>query len=112
MAAKKNNFLSDDIEFCRIQVATWKQYIKESGNRGADRDKFKDAIDFVGWYTNKTQKVTKVSKWDAYNQYLAYHEGQGGFQKGSYKNKKWLIDVANKVNQTAILYASQLKKCN
>ena len=25
--------------------------LDKTGNRGADRDKFKDAIDFVGWYT-------------------------------------------------------------
>jgi hypothetical protein len=98
--------------YAQVLTTTWDQYIKESGNRGADRDKFKDAVDFVGWYTNKTQKLTKVSKWDAYNQYLAYHEGHGGYQRATYKSKKWLLDVAKKVNQTALLYATQLKKCN
>lgn len=97
--------------YAQVLTTTWKQYKNETGNGGADRDKFKDAVDFVGWYTNKTQRITKVSKWDAYNQYLAYHEGHGGYQRGTYKNKKWLIDVAKKVNQTAMIYASQLKKC-
>lgn len=27
MAVKKNNFLSDDLAFCRMQVDTWKKYI-------------------------------------------------------------------------------------
>lgn len=27
MAVKKNNFLSDDLDFCRLQVDTWKKYI-------------------------------------------------------------------------------------
>src|ERR1017187_2645191 len=30
MAAKKNNFMSDDLEFCRLQVTTWKKYIKDN----------------------------------------------------------------------------------
>ncbi|MCF6288505.1 MAG: transglycosylase SLT domain-containing protein [Proteobacteria bacterium] len=91
---------------------TWKEYIKATGNRGADRDKFKDAIDFVGWYTYHTHKQAKVSKWDAYNQYLAYHEGRGGFMKKSYNNKKWLLQVARKVDSNAKKYSAQLKKCN
>ena len=98
--------------YAQVLNATWKQYVKETHNRGADRDNFKDAIDFIGWYTNKTQKMTKVSKWDAYNQYLAYHEGQGGFMKKSYRKKKWLMQVAKKVDKQAKVYATQLKRCN
>ena len=98
--------------YAQVLNATWKQYVKETHNRGADRDDFKDAIDFIGWYTNKTQKITKVSKWDAYNQYLAYHEGQGGFMKKSYRKKKWLMQVAKKVDKQAKVYATQLKRCN
>lgn len=97
--------------YAQVLNGTWKQYVKETKNRGADRDKFKDAIDFVGWYTYHTQKQTKVSKWDAYNQYLAYHEGRGGFMKQTYKNKAWLIKVAKKVENNAQKYAAQLKNC-
>jgi len=35
---------------------TWDDYIKESGNWGADRDDFDDAIDFMGWFIYKTNK--------------------------------------------------------
>lgn len=97
--------------YAQVLNETWKQYAKETKNWGADRDSFKDSIDFVGWYTFHTQKQTKVSKWDAYNQYLAYHEGRGGFLKQSYKNKPWLIKVARKVDNTAKTYAAQLKTC-
>jgi len=98
--------------YAQVLNDTWKEYVKDSGNRGADRDDFKDAIDFVGWYTHNTQKQTKVSKWDAYNQYLAYHEGRGGYIKGTYKNKQWLTKVAKKVDNNAKLYAAQLKTCD
>ena len=40
-----------------------------------------------------------VSMWDAYNQYLAYHEGHGGHKNGSWKSKEWLQQVASKVKQ-------------
>lgn len=97
--------------FAQVLNGTWKQYTNETNNKGADRDSFKDSIDFVGWYTYRTHKITKVSKWDAYNQYLAYHEGQTGFVKKTYKNKKWLIDVARKVDSKSKTYAKQLKLC-
>ena len=97
--------------YAQVLDVTWKQYIKETKNRGADRDSFKDSIDFVGWYTNNTQKQTKVSKWDAYNQYLAYHEGRAGYMKKTYKNKKWLLNVARKVDNNARKYSAQLKIC-
>ena len=43
-----------------------------------DRDDFDDALDFMGWFISKTYKVNGISKWDAYAQYLNYHEGWGG----------------------------------
>jgi len=45
---------------------------------GTDRDDFGDAINFIGWDGNYSQKKIGVSKWHAYNQYLACHEGHGG----------------------------------
>ncbi len=97
--------------YAQVLNATWKEYIKATGNKGADRDNFKDAIDFVGWYTNKSHKKAKISKWDAYNQYLAYHEGQGGYLKKSYNKKKWLLTVAKKVETQSKKYALQIKSC-
>ena len=85
--------------------------MKETGNSGHDRDDFADAINFIGWYTHTTQRTLGVSKWDAYNQYLAYHEGHGGYKNGSWKSKGWLKQVANKVNSKSNAYGAQLKKC-
>lgn len=55
--------------------STWDWYKRDSGNGGADRDDFDDATDFVGWYVDKSHATLGISKWDAYSQYLAYHEG-------------------------------------
>ncbi len=97
--------------YSQAKTMTWKDYIRETGNSGADRDDFDDAIDFMGWFIYKTQKVNGVSKWDAYNQYLNYHEGWGGFKKKSYKKKPWLVKVSRKVDNRARQYSSQLKSC-
>ncbi len=90
---------------------TWNAYRKETGNRFAKRSNFYDAMDFIGWYNDKTYKRNKVAKFDAFRLYLAYHEGQGGLEKGTHKNKKWLIDVARKVERRSKTYHSQLRAC-
>ena len=52
-----------------------------------------------------------ISKWDAYAQYLNYHEGQGGYARGSYNKKSWLLRVADDVASRARLYEKQLANC-
>jgi hypothetical protein len=91
--------------------ATWKQYLQSTGNRGADRDDFDDAIDFVGWYCNLSHSKCRISKKDAYNLYLAYHEGHGGFNRKTYLKKGWLLKVARKVEKMAQHYKGQLANC-
>lgn len=95
----------------QAKTSTWKWYIKESGNRGADRDKFKDAIDFVGWYNARSRKTNNIARDDAYHLYLAYHEGHGGFERRTFSRKNWLKNVAKKVSSRTIRYSQQLAAC-
>jgi hypothetical protein len=97
--------------YSQAKTMTWDDYIRETGNSGADRDDFDDAIDFMAWFIYKTHKINGVSKWDAYNQYLNYHEGWGGFKHKSYRKKPWLMKVARKVDSRAKQYSRQLKQC-
>jgi hypothetical protein len=97
--------------YAQAQDPAWDEYTSQSGNSGGDRDEFEDAIDFIGWYTDGSQKRLKLSKWDAYGQYLAYHEGRGGYQRGTYNKKPWLKKVASKVKSKAAVYNKQLKGC-
>ena len=90
---------------------TWDWYKKENNKPLASRVNFADAVDFTGWYINKTASINKISKNDTYNQYLAYHEGHGGFKNKTYKSKDWLIDVANQVKSRANNYQNQLQDC-
>jgi len=91
---------------------TWEEYKQSTGNYNADRKNFADASDFIGWYVDGSYRLLKIEKTDVYNHYLAYHEGKGGFQKKSYNKKKWLLDVAKKVENQAKEYSDQIKKCN
>jgi hypothetical protein len=95
----------------QIKDSTWEWYLKSTGRRWADRDDFDDVVDFIGWYGDMSHRKLGISKADAYSQYLAYHEGHGGFKRQSYKNKKWLLRVASKVQARATNYAAQLKQC-
>jgi hypothetical protein len=97
--------------YSQAKTPTWEDYIRETGNGGADRDDFDDAIDFMGWFIHKTHSVNGISKWDANAQYLNYHEGWGGYRRGSHKKKSWLINVAKKVKSRSLRYATQLKRC-
>lgn len=90
---------------------TWKEYRNSTGNTGADRDNFEDAVDFIGWYCHLSYLRCNISKNDAYHLYLAYHEGHGGFSRKTYRKKAWLLQVARKVESTAQAYKGQLASC-
>ena len=91
---------------------TWEEYRKSTGRLFARRSNIRDATDFMGWYMNKTKASSGVPLSDAKNQYLAYHEGQTGYARGSYRKKSWLMAVADKVSSRASRYKSQLRRCN
>jgi hypothetical protein len=90
---------------------TWDLYRHWTGNGWAERGDFEDGSDFVGWYTDLSQRALGISKRDAYNQYLAYHEGHGGWRRRSYRAKPWLLTVARKVQRQSALYGAQLQGC-
>ena len=100
---------SSSFGYSQAVKGTWKQYKEETGNKLASRIRFKDSVDFIGWYTNKTESLLNISKKDAFKQYLAYHEGWGAYK--NYKNNQKVIILAKKVKNNADKYKSQLKKC-
>lgn len=96
--------------YAQAQDPAWSDYQKATRNGGSRTD-FGDALQFIGWYTSETQRQLGISKWDAYNQYLAYHEGRGGFKRGTYKSKPKVMQVARKVERQAKTYGGQLRSC-
>ena len=100
---------SSSFGYSQAVKGTWKQYKEETGNKYATRTRFKDSVDFIGWYTNKTEKILKVSKQDAFKQYIAYHEGWGNYK--NYKNNKKVINLAKRVEKQSNIYKQQLSEC-
>ena len=97
--------------FAQVTNPTWNWYKTKTGNNNASRANFSDVTDFIGWYTNQSKNLVGIAKNDYYNQYLAYHEGQGGWKKKSYLKKEWLIEVAKRVESNTNMYNKQLKNC-
>tara|TARA_B100000700_G_scaffold286242_1_gene340944 strand:- start:56 stop:760 length:705 start_codon:yes stop_codon:yes gene_type:complete len=100
---------SSSFGYSQAVKGTWAQYKKETNNKFATRTRFKDSVDFIGWYTDKTEKILKISKKDAFRQYLAYHEGWGNYK--NYKNNQKVILLAKKVSKQSDKYKNQLVKC-
>lgn len=90
---------------------TWENYMTETSNRSARRTNFNDALDFMGWYLNKTTKLTDIPREDTYRQYLAYHEGWTGYKRRSYDDKAWLKQVARNVDNLSMRYEQQYQSC-
>ena len=101
---------SSSFGYSQAVKGTWQQYKKETNNPLATRIRFKDSVDFIGWYTNKTEKILKISKKDAFKQYIAYHEGWGNYK--NYKKKQNVILLAKKVQTQSKKYKNQLNKCS
>ena len=100
---------SSSFGYSQAVKGTWEQYKNETGNKFATRTRFKDSVDFIGWYTNKTETILKISKRDAFRQYIAYHEGWGAYK--DYKKNKKVIELAKKVKNQSDIYKFQLNKC-
>jgi hypothetical protein len=106
---RSGNRLSSAYGYSQALDGTWAQYERDQG--GGKRKSFEDSADFIGWYLDHISKQTGVTKTDARNLYLAYHEGPGGYRRGTYGGKSWLIDVAGRVASQSTLYDGQLRRC-
>ena len=100
---------SSSFGYSQAVEKTWQQYKRETGKKLATRARFKDSVDFIGWYVNKTTALLKIPKNDAYRQYLAYYKGWGDYKNYS-KDKKAII-YARSVKETASKYRKQLTLC-
>lgn len=107
-----NNTPSNAYGFAQVKKETWEWYQFKVQNHHGVRDNFHDAIDFIGWYINVSTKRLNISKRDVLRQYLAYHEGHGGFERKTFIKKPWLIAVAKKVSRKAQTYKKQLRNCD
>lgn len=90
---------------------TWTQYKAESGNFGARRSNFEDAVDFVGWYHARSSIALGIKPNDAYNLYLAYYSGWTAYQRGDWRSNARLQRTAREAAEMAVAYQGQLPSC-
>lgn len=97
--------------YAQAQDPAWNDYTDTAGRRGARRSDLRDALDFIGWYNDISHRRLNLAKTDAERLYLAYHEGHGGYSRGTYRSKPQLQATARRVSQRADTYAAQLATC-
>lgn len=97
--------------YAQATNGTWEAYQRATRRRFADRNDFDDALDFIGWYNKTSHDQLKIPLNDAYRLYLAYHEGRGGYARGSYKRRPAVRAYAQTVATRAQQYQAQLDGC-
>ncbi len=89
----------------------WSEYRDDAGSTLARRSHMKHATDFIGWYNKRTHRQVGISLHNPEHLYLAYHEGAGGYRRGSYRGKPAVQRAASQVAARASRYQSQLASC-
>jgi hypothetical protein len=102
---------SNAFGYAQALDSTWDDYRRATGNTLARRSNFSHAVDFVGWYNANSYRRNNIARHDAYNLYLAYHEGNTGYARRSFADKPWLLETAARVQQNADRYQSQIQQC-
>lgn len=97
--------------YAQAQDPVWGEYQDDAGSLLARRSHMKYATDFVGWYNRRTHKQLGISLSNAEHLYLAYHEGAGGYRRGTYKGKPRVQRLAREVSLRSSRYQSQLQIC-
>ena len=87
--------------YAQAQDPVWGEYQAERGRLFRSRSDMEDALDFIGWYNDKTWRQLGISRTDAEQLYLAYHEGRGGYRRGTWKKKPKVQRTARNVAATA-----------
>lgn len=97
--------------YAQAQDPVWGEYRDDAGSFLARRTHMKHATDFIGWYNARTERMTGVSLDNPEHLYYAYHEGQGGYNRGTWRNKPGVQRAAGQVAERAARYQSQLASC-
>ncbi len=91
---------------------TWSDYKVRNKRPHANRTNFRDSIDFVGWYLDMAATTANVSRDNARNLYLTYHEGVAGYKSGNWRKNTKVLVAATKVSDTTKEYEKQLEDCD
>ncbi|AKS42101.1 transglycosylase SLT domain-containing protein [Wenzhouxiangella marina] len=97
--------------YAQAQDPAWADYRRATGRRFASRGDMEDALDFIGWYNDVSHRRLGLARNNAYDLYLAYHEGHGGYSRRSWADKPRLRQIASRVDELSLRYQRQLASC-
>ncbi|MCG7578431.1 MULTISPECIES: lysozyme-like domain containing protein [unclassified Halomonas] len=97
--------------YAQAQDPVWGEYEDQAGSLFARRTHMKHATDFIGWYNARTRAQTGISLNNPEHLYYAYHEGAGGYQRGSYRSKPQVLNAGRQVASLSNRYQAQLNSC-
>ncbi|GHE20848.1 lysozyme-like domain containing protein [Halomonas urumqiensis] len=97
--------------YAQAQDPVWGEYRDDAGGLFSRRTHMKHATDFIGWYNARTHRQVGVSLGNPEHLYLAYHEGAGGYRRGSHRGKPQVLRSASQVAARASRYQNQLAAC-
>ena len=97
--------------YAQAQDPVWGEYQDQAGSLFARRTHMKHATDFIGWYNRRSQQQAGISLSNPEHLYYAYHEGAGGYQRGSYRGKPHVLNAGSQVAARANRYQAQLNAC-
>nr|WP_246160483.1 transglycosylase SLT domain-containing protein [Aureimonas fodinaquatilis] len=90
---------------------TWREYQKATSRPFASRSNFSDAVHFVGWYHNNSNRRNGIARNDTYRLYLAYYHGHAGYARGNWRNNTRIQQAAQRTARMSDRYAAQLQNC-
>ena len=97
--------------YAQAQDPVWGEYEDQAGSLFARRTHMKHATDFIGWYNARTRAQTGISLNNPEHLYYAYHEGAGGYQRGTYRSKPQVLNAGRQVASLSSRYQAQLNSC-
>ncbi|MDH3643853.1 MAG: hypothetical protein OES38_17235 [Gammaproteobacteria bacterium] len=97
--------------YAQATDAAWGEYLEETRGMFRERDDLGNALDFIGWYNDRSHRRLGIARNDAYNLYLAYYVGPGGYARGHYRKQPAVQSYARRVSERSQRYAGQLSRC-
>lgn len=103
--------LSSAYGYAQAIDGTWDWYQQDTERFEGRRDSFADAIDFVGWYLERSRQMLGLRLDQSMDHYLAYHQGHGGYRDGAWRQSDALMGAARDMAFMRRQYERQLSAC-
>ncbi|MDD2869405.1 hypothetical protein [Neomegalonema sp.] len=103
--------LSSAYGYAQALDGTWAWYLRETTRKGARREAFADAADFIGWYLDRTRRDLALPFEEIFDHYAAYHQGHAGYARGGWRENPVVTTPARDVVRQAQIYERRMSDC-